>query len=246
MQNCDAEFYPVSGKDRKGIVTKLMVAVICTALLVLLGIRVYGWQSQQHQMEDLALVNPWNSVDTVGYSPRLRGVGNGMEMDRRCVDALKDMLADCEAAGNSPVIFSAYHSREMQQQLYESRVQQFIGAGTEAETAQELAAREVARPGESEHELGLAVDIVDGDYQSLDTAQANTATQKWLMDNSWRYGFILRYPDGSEEITGYVYEPWHYRYVGESAAEQIYLLGITLEEYLGMFYGEEAKIIFEG
>lgn len=245
MQNCDAEFYPVSGKDRKGIFTKLLAAVICLVLLVLLGIRVYGWLSQQHQMEDLALVNPWNSVDAADYTPKLRSVGDGLQLDRRCVDALKEMLADCEAAGNSPLILSAYHSRETQQQLYESRIQQLLEAGTDEETAQELAASEVGRPGESEHELGLAVDIVDGDYQNLDAAQANTATQKWLMDNSWRYGFILRYPDGSEEITGYVYEPWHYRYVGQSAAEQIYLLGITLEEYLGMFYGEEAKIIYE-
>lgn len=245
MQNCDAEFYPVSGKERKGIFTKLLAAAICLVLLVLLGIRVYGWLSQQHQMENLALVNPWNSVDAADYTPRLRGVRDGHELDRRCVDALEEMLADCEAAGNSPVISSAYRSRETQQQLYDSKVQQLIAAGTDAEAAPELAAREVARPGASEHELGLALDIVDRDYQNLDAAQANTSTQKWLMDNSWRYGFILRYPEGSEEITGYVYEPWHYRYVGQSAAEQIYLLGITLEEYLGMFYGEQAKVIYE-
>lgn len=245
MQNFDAEFYPVSGKNRKGIFIKLLAAVVCLALLVLLGIRMYGWLSQQHRMENLTLVNPWNSVDTADYTPRLRSVGEGHEIDRRCVDALEEMLADCEAAGNFPVISSAYHSRETQQQLYENKIQQLVGAGTDENAAQELAAREVGRPGENEHELGLAVDIVDRDYPNLDAAQADTSTQKWLMDNSWRYGFILRYPDGSEEITGYAYEPWHYRYVGINAAEQIYLLDITLEEYLGMFYGEQAKIIYE-
>ena len=61
-------------------------------------------------------------------------------------------------------------------------------------------------------------------------------TQKWLMENSWRYGFILRYPNEKSDITGIIYEPWHYRYVGEEAAAEIYELGLTLEEYLDMFY----------
>ena len=91
----------------------------------------------------------------------------------------------------------------------------------------------VAIPGTSEHQLGLAVDIVDANMQDLTDEQENTATQKWLMANSWRYGFIHRYPNGRTDITGIIYEPWHYRYVGKDAAQDIFNRDITLEEYLG-------------
>ena len=90
----------------------------------------------------------------------------------------------------------------------------------------------VALPGTSEHQTGLALDIVDAGYQELDEAQENTPVQQWLMRNSWRYGFILRYPTGKSNITGIIYEPWHYRYVGRDAARAIYESGLCLEEYL--------------
>ena len=90
----------------------------------------------------------------------------------------------------------------------------------------------VAVPGTSEHQLGLALDIVDADNQLLDESQENTAVQKWLMEHSWEYGFILRYPNDKSEITGIIYEPWHYRYVGKEDAEKIHSQGVCLEEYL--------------
>jgi D-alanyl-D-alanine carboxypeptidase len=95
------------------------------------------------------------------------------------------------------------------------------------------AAKEVAIPGTSEHQLGLAIDLVDADFPYLDDRQANTATQKWLMEHCHEYGFILRYPTGTTQITGIIFEPWHYRYVGQEIAQEIMNLGITLEEYLG-------------
>ena len=98
--------------------------------------------------------------------------------------------------------------------------------------AEEEAGKVVARPGTSEHQLGLAVDIVDLDNQNLDETQEDTAVQQWLMAHSWEYGFILRYPGGKSEITGIIYEPWHYRYVGRDAAAEIYAQGVCLEEYL--------------
>ena len=100
-------------------------------------------------------------------------------------------------------------------------------------TAAKEAATVVAMPGTSEHELGLAVDLVDTDYPYLDEAQENTDTQKWLMENSWRYGFILRYPNDKSEITGIIYEPWHYRYVGKETAKAIYESGLCMEEFFG-------------
>ena len=95
------------------------------------------------------------------------------------------------------------------------------------------AARWVARPGTSEHQTGLALDIVAASYQVLDEKQEDTAEQQWLMENSWKYGFILRYPSEKSGITGIGYEPWHYRYVGRAAAAEIHCAGVCLEEYLG-------------
>lgn len=100
------------------------------------------------------------------------------------------------------------------------------------EDAKLEAGKIVAVPGTSEHQLGLAVDIVDKYNQVLDENQENTAVQKWLMENCWKYGFILRYPNDKSSITGIMYEPWHYRYVGDAAAKEIYQQGICLEEYL--------------
>ena len=92
----------------------------------------------------------------------------------------------------------------------------------------------IAVPGTSEHEIGLAVDIVDVNYQLLDDEQENTGTQQWLMKNCWKYGFILRYPQNKKDITGVIYEPWHYRYVGRKNAKKIMKQGLCLEEYLQM------------
>ena len=96
----------------------------------------------------------------------------------------------------------------------------------------------VAVPGTSEHQLGLALDIVDMNHQILDESQEETDTQQWLMAHSWEYGFILRYPNDKSEITGIIYEPWHYRYVGRDAAREIYEQGVCLEEYLGAADGQ--------
>ena len=84
----------------------------------------------------------------------------------------------------------------------------------------------------SAKQLGLALDIVDRSNQNLDESQEDTAVQQWLMKHSWEYGFILRFPTGKSDVTGIIYEPWHYRYVGKEAAKEIYDRGICLEEYL--------------
>ena len=183
----------------------------------------------------LLLVNRWNQLPE-DYAPELELVaeldGRRYELDRRCSEALWDMLADCAAAGGRPYICSAYRSAEDQQKLYQDKVRRLEKDGVSREEAPELAAESVALPGTSEHQLGLAVDIIDEEYPFLDEGQEETATQIWLMENSWRYGFILRYPNGTTEQTGILYEPWHYRYVGREYAEEIHRMGLTLEEYL--------------
>ena len=100
--------------------------------------------------------------------------------------------------------------------------------------ALEEAGTVVAVPGTSEHQLGLALDIIDDSNWTLDQTQENTKTQKWLMAHSWEYGWVLRYPNGKTELTGIIYEPWHYRYVGKEIAAELHELDMCLEEYMQM------------
>lgn len=179
----------------------------------------------------LLLVNPWNALPE-GYAPPLYTLSDGTQVDERCVADLMDMLDDCREAGGSPYICSAYRTEDYQWGLFNNKVQRLKDAGLSDWEAETEAAKVVAYPGTSEHQLGLAMDIIDSDYTTLDEGQEDTYTQEWLMDNSWRYGFILRYPNGKSDVTGIIYEPWHYRYVGLDAAKAIYDSGLCLEEYL--------------
>ena len=179
----------------------------------------------------LTLVNADNPVDD-DYQITLTRLRNKQSIVSRCYPELQAMMDDCRAAGLSPIICSSYRTYEKQQELFEQQVQEFINQGYGKLDAQKKASGAVARPGTSEHELGLAVDIVDESNQRLNQYQENTAVQRWLMQNSWRYGFILRYPSDKTDITGIQYEPWHYRFVGKEAAKEIYENNWTLEEYL--------------
>lgn len=183
----------------------------------------------------LMLVNPWHKLPE-GYEPEISWAAEEEWMDVRCIQPLRDMIKDCQLAGNAPYVCSGYRTMEKQQFLYNNKIKRLIEDGVDPEEAPEIAARSVAVPGTSEHQLGLAVDIIDYYYVNLDEGQEDTGTQQWLMENCWKYGFILRYPNGSSDITGIIYEPWHYRYVGEECAKEIFDLGITFEEYLDMFY----------
>lgn len=180
----------------------------------------------------LTLVNPWHPLPE-GYQPQLTTVGNGYQVDQRCAAALADMLAACRAEGLQPVLCSAYRSQEKQASLYQSLVSKRQAQGLTLAQAQESAAAEVAIPGTSEHQLGLAADIVDASYQLLDHAQEDTPVQQWLLAHCWDYGFVLRYPPDKGDITGIIYEPWHYRYVGRDHAQAMQAAGQCLEEYLG-------------
>ena len=145
---------------------------------------------------------------------------------------LQKMMDDARAEGLSPLVCSGFRSTEDQQKIYTDRLERNIKSGMQWAEAEADALKWVAYPGTSEHHTGLAVDIVSVGNQRLDGTQENTAEQRWLMENSWKYGFILRYPKGKTHITGIYYEPWHYRYVGKEAAEEIFARNITLEEYI--------------
>ncbi len=179
----------------------------------------------------LLLVNPWNEIPE-DYTVELKTLPDGMKVDERAYDSLTAMLEACREAGLRPKICSAYRTQAKQTYLYNNKITRLRNAGYSRAAAQEEAGRWVARPGTSEHQLGLAVDIVSQSYQALTKKQEKTAEQKWLMEHCWEYGFILRYPNDKSEITGIGYEPWHYRYVGVEVAQDIRESGLCLEEYL--------------
>lgn len=183
----------------------------------------------------IMVANPWNIIPS-DYSPNLRNTEGGMSIDKSCKDSLDKMLADCRAAGHGVVLISAFREHSTQIYLYNRKVNYYLDQGLDAATARQEAGKVVAMPGTSEHELGLAVDLVDNSYTELDEAQENTDTQKWLMEHCWDYGFILRYPNNKSEKTGIIYEPWHYRYVGKEVARELKESGLCLEEYLEKLY----------
>lgn len=182
------------------------------------------------------VVNPWNAVAD-GYDPDLVSLDihygkSGSQVSAVCLDALKQMIDDCNSQCTRVYVVSSYRTYEYQAKLFENRIQRFQNQGYSRSEAETLAATVVARPGTSEHHLGLAVDIVDNNNWSLTDEQADMPGQKWLMEHCWEYGFILRYPKDTTDSTGIIWEPWHYRYVGKELAEELHECGLTLEEYL--------------
>lgn len=153
-------------------------------------------------------------------------------IDERAYDDLQAMLDAAKKEGHELVICSSWRSRSTQENLYSNKIEEYLSYGYSQEESEELAAFWVAMPGTSEHEIGLALDIVSEGNQRLDHSQEDTPEQQWLMEHCYEYGFILRYPEDKQEITQIGYEPWHYRYVGRENAREITAQGLCLEEYL--------------
>ena len=181
--------------------------------------------------ELLTLVNFENTIPK-DWKVDLVQLNNGQSVDRRIYDDFIAMLQAAKSEGLNPLICSSYRTNEKQEQLYQNKVSEYLSQGYSKVEASDKAAFWVARPGTSEHQLGLAVDIVSTKNQRLDRSQENTVEQQWLIQNSWKYGFVLRYPTNKNSITGVGYEPWHYRYVGKEHAKKINELGVCLEEYV--------------
>ena len=180
----------------------------------------------QDESWKLILVNASHPLPE-GYSVTLKELRNGHRVDERIYPELQQMFDDARAAGVYPYINESYRTTERQQQILDKYVAGYEAEGMSHDEAVAAALERVALPGTSEHELGLALDII------AEYADDSTATWQWLKDNCWRYGFILRYPEDKTGITGITYEPWHFRYVGVEAAKEITERGICLEEYLG-------------
>ena len=179
----------------------------------------------------LKLVNRYNFL-TYCFMPNLTPIGNGHYFDSRAYASLLAMLASAREEGLAPIVASSFRSVERQTTLFNNQVQRQRDAGLSQADAIEAARRVVAYPGTSEHNLGLAVDIVALSYQHLTPAQGQTPEGRWLAQNSHRYGFVLRYPYDKQHITNIIYEPWHFRYVGVASATTMFELGLVLEEYV--------------
>lgn len=170
---------------------------------------------------EVILVNRKHKVPSY-YEMDLVTVVDWHRVDSRCYEALVQMLADCNAAGIEYTFNSGYRSLNEQTLILETRTKEYMAAyDLPYDSAKARALKSVAVPGTSEHHLGLAVDLLG------DEATA------WLSEHCWDYGFILRYTAEKEEITGFIDEPWHFRYVGTRVSLDMKDSGLCLEEYLG-------------
>ena len=200
-----------------------------------------AYQEEQRQKEAseeraldqwrLVLVNPWNSLEE-DYEVKRTGVENGQYVDERIAEELNAMLKAAREDGVGIRVISGYRSYKRQMMLYENKVRRLKRQGYTQEEAEAEAATVVAVPGTSEHMTGLAVDLASEDNTALEEEQENTLRYQWLLKHCMEYGFIVRYPEGKEAVTGIIYEPWHFRYVGRKHAEIIMKNGWCLEEYL--------------
>lgn len=178
--------------------------------------------------DNLILVNSWNQIDE-NYEFEAITLSNGEIINKIIYPDLQSMFNDARNSGIDPVVSSGYRDTDKQKQLYDDKVNDYINNGYSQKEAEETAAKWVALPGFSEHHTGLAVDINARNGSS-------DKVYKWLENNCYKYGFILRYPYNTTDITGINYEQWHFRYVGYEAAKYIYENSITLEEYLEEVY----------
>ena len=178
---------------------------------------------------NLLLVNYENAVPE-NYEINLVEVSGGEKVDERIYAPLMELL-EAAKEGNwdqLPAVVSGYRTQDKQQKLFDDKTAKYQNEGHSKSQAEELAKQWVAVPGYSEHQAGLAVDLNGATYDLY----------FWLQENSWKYGFIFRYPGNKTEITGVAEEVWHYRYVGVEAATEMYEKGLCLEEYLAERQGD--------
>lgn len=182
----------------------------------------------------IILVNKQHPIPE-DYEFPLGTISGSMRCDERIITPLLDMMKAAKRDGVSLIICSPYRDRDRQTMLFNNKIDKYMDAGMSYMDAYNLASQAVTVPGSSEHQIGLAIDIITDSYASLDEGFGNTAAGKWLAANSYKYGFILRYPAGKEEITSIEFEPWHFRYVGVDAATIMAQNDICLEEFYSIY-----------
>lgn len=162
------------------------------------------------------------------YKPECVKLLNGAKVSKRIYPHLQSMFDDARRQGISITVGSGYRSWEEQNDLWEEEINRLDEEGISLHEAMAQGKLMVQRPGMSEHQTGLAVDINS-------TQRDAPILYKWLSKNSYKYGFILRYPEEKKKITGIIYEPWHFRYVGKEAAAIMKRENLCLEEYVKLY-----------
>jgi len=165
------------------------------------------------------------------YEFVLATIKGSMKCDERIIPELQQMMQAAKKDGVSLVIRSPYRDYERQIYLFNRKVKAYMKKKMSYLEAYRTTAQAVTIPGASEHQVGLALDITSDTYTTLTEGFSETEAGKWLAQHSYEYGFILRYPDGKEDITGISFEPWHFRYVGKTAAKYMFDNDLTLEEF---------------
>ena len=181
-----------------------------------IGGRVYYFTPKGYHV---TLVN-YNHPIQDPIDPELIYITYYFAVDSAIYEPLMEMLSACQEAGNVYYYNSGFRTHQEQWGILQSRTNEYVAAGYSFQQARAIALQSVAYPGTSEHELGLAVDIL------------GSGALDWLSEHCWEYGFILRYPVGKTDITRIIYEPWHFRYVGKEISMDMKDTGLCLEEYL--------------
>lgn len=183
-----------------------------------------GLPAAKTESWELLLANKSHSISE--YAPEELSEVDSVKVDSRIVAALTAFKEAAEAEGYTMHICSGYRDYQTQRSLYNNKVAEYgVTKGSAI----------VAPPGTSEHQTGLACDIADGYYQYLSPSLENTELFQWMYAHCQEYGFILRYPKDKVNETGFVYEPWHFRYVGTEAATYIMENNLCLEEFLALY-----------
>lgn len=179
---------------------------------------------------NLAIINTKYPLPD-SYAPTLSNAINGsnIQLDSRVSEHYAEMYAAAKLSGCVLTPYSGYHTYALQENTFNRKVNFYVNKGMSAEEANQKASAQVLPAGCSEHNAGLAMDIV-----SASSDFTNTKEYKWLCENAHNYGFILRYPEDKTAITGMNFEPWHWRYVGTQAAKEMKEKNQCLEEYLGL------------
>jgi D-alanyl-D-alanine carboxypeptidase len=179
----------------------------------------------------LILVNKQHPIPE-DYTFSSEVIKGSMKCDARIITELRKMMKAAQEDGINLVVSSSYRDYDRQTYVFNRKIDYYIEKGYSYLEAYKLASITVTVPDASEHQIGLALDITSTTYSELEVEFGDTKAGKWLAAHCAEYGFILRYPLGKEDITGIQYEPWHFRYVGKTAATEIMNRGITLEEFV--------------
>jgi len=189
-----------------------------------------AFDKAQHSLDDptsiWVVANKTRPFSPRDYAPTdLVSVGNGQRLRSEAAGALTELFSAASGAGYTLRPLSGYRSYSTQVSVYQSEVNAY---------GQAVADTQSARPGTSEHQTGLAIDVGGGGC-GIEDCFGNTAEGKWLAAEAHKYGFIIRYPEGKQSVTGYRYEPWHIRYIGKDLAGEMHRQNVlTLEEFFGL------------